>query len=327
MNTQLYPWQQRQWKSLLKVQRKNRLPNALLLSGIAGLGKTEFAKNFVRFLLCNTSSETPCNHCRNCRLLQANNHPDYFNVNLKEKSKNIRVEQIRVVCTSLKQTAQYGGYQIVIIEKADRMDRAAANALLKTLEEPPGKVLIILVSNTSYLLPATVQSRCQTLYFSSQPKEKTIAWLKEQLGDTEQAQLLLKMSENSPFKAIELAKKNSTELLEKLLTHLTDIYKGKRNPIAAVPGFLKSDLSLLLHLFSCLAFDIFRLQLGIQKNYITYEPYFSQLKTLGSIIKVESLSHFLTRIQQAEQQIKSGTNPNTQLLLEDLLLHWVHLCS
>src|SRR6185312_9049826 len=146
------------WNYLHQRRQNNSLPHALLLTGLPDL---EFPRLFSKSLLCLKPDleGKACNNCRTCSLMQAGSHPDFYQIEPEETGKTIRIDQIRELISELNQTAQQGGYKIAIIAPAEAMQMGAANALLKTLEEPAANTLIMLVSNQPGLLAATLRSR------------------------------------------------------------------------------------------------------------------------------------------------------------------------
>jgi DNA polymerase-3 subunit delta' len=235
----IYPWQQSQWQHLLTQQQSRRLPQALLFSGQRGLGKKDFALALAELVLCETGSEIACGICHSCQLFRAGSHPDFFMVYPEEEGKTIKVDQIRDLTASLNQTAQLNGYQVAVICPAEAMNVAAANALLKTLEEPPGPVLIILISHHLGGLPITIVSRCQKIAFFATDYAKTLNWLAPQVsGGEEQAQRLLKMANGAPLLALELASVNYLSLRDALLQHLVAMQQEQKNPIQGVDADL-----------------------------------------------------------------------------------------
>ena len=192
---------QQQFDLLKSAHAQNRLSHAYLLSGIAGLGKTDFAIEFSKFLLSDSSLST---------------HPDFMLIQPEEKSRAIKIDQIRALSDKLSRTSHAGGYQVVIISPADSMPIGAANALLKTLEEPQGNVIIFLIDNQEHILPKTIASRCQKIFFYPDSQETTLKNVDEKL----QAQIF---------------------------QHMQKIIINRVNPIAPVSDWIKQDLAMVLN--------------------------------------------------------------------------------
>ncbi len=150
---------------LRQLLADNRLPNALLFSGIEAIGKFLLAREFAKYILCREKDEAnPCHVCFSCKQADAQTHPDLYVI---DNEKEIKIEDIRSdLAEFLSKKPLYGNRKIVIINNADYMNDTSANALLKNLEEPPVDCLFILVSShTDRLLP-TIISRCNVLRFN-----------------------------------------------------------------------------------------------------------------------------------------------------------------
>ncbi len=177
------PWHEEPWQRLRQRRERGAMPHALMLQGPAGLGKRDFSDRLQNALLCEACEDgNACGHCRACRLLQAGTHPDRYRVSLEERSdgvlrKEIVVQQIRVLAERLSKASQFGGWQLAVIDPADAMNAAAANALLKTLEEPGERRLLILVADAPWRLPATIRSRCHLVQFRLPEAQSAVAWL------------------------------------------------------------------------------------------------------------------------------------------------------
>jgi DNA polymerase III subunit delta' len=322
--TDLYPWQQPQWQQLVSQYRQQRLPHALLFTGPTGLGKRTFAQHFARYLLCREAQESACGQCPGCRLTLVNNHPDLLSIAPEEAGKNIKVDQIREMIPVLSQTAQRAGYQIAIISPAEALNRAAANALLKTLEEPAGRVLLILVSHQPGALPATITSRCQRIAFTAGFGAES--WLQQQLqahNFTAEANLLLKIAEYAPLRALDLAQGQYLALRDQLLGHLLAVAQKKTTLLAPVSDFLKQDLKLWLDAFISLILDLARLHIGLETPALTNHDRFDLLQSLIRIYPLSNLWPFLTKLHQARcWLVNTQIHLNEQLLLESLLIDW-----
>ena len=188
-----YPWQQNSWDTLSQGRRNNHMPHALLLAGPEYCGKYDFALSLAKSLLCeNRDRETQlaCNNCKSCSLFEASSHPDYASVQLAEKKSQIVVDQIRKLNEFVYLSRSYEGSRVVIISPVERLNINAANSLLKTLEEPPEKTVLILVSsNPSQLIP-TIRSRCQVLHLPQPTLLQAREWLSEQIIESPPEELL-----------------------------------------------------------------------------------------------------------------------------------------
>lgn len=184
-----YPWHADAWQTLAADRR--RLPHALLVHGPRGIGKRAFALDVARWLLCETpTAQGACGDCAACRWFAQEAHPDFRLVQPADDGadegqerrggRSIAVRAIREVTEFLSLAAHQGGWRVVLIHPAEWMNVAAANALLKTLEEPPPQVLLMLVSNQPGRLPATVLSRCRRLPLAVPPAAMARAWLESQ---------------------------------------------------------------------------------------------------------------------------------------------------
>lgn len=172
------PWQQEHWQFFFRRLEQDRLPHALMLEGAAGTGKLKLAEAMTARLLClQAQAAQPCGVCRSCKLLAGGAHPDRFVVSPEEDSSVIKVEQIRAMIGALNLTTSVGSRKVVCIHPADAMTTAAANALLKSLEEPNGNATLILVSSDPGRLPVTIRSRCQPIVVALPGREAAAAWL------------------------------------------------------------------------------------------------------------------------------------------------------
>ena len=204
------PWQAA--SASLLLARRDRWPHALLITGPAGIGKRVLSAWLARVLLCETprADRSPCNLCPGCHYVSAGQHPDLRIVDTYEQADDevkavewIVVERIRALMQWAELTSHRGGAKVALIDPAERMNTAAANALLKTLEEPPANTHFLLVSHQPGRLPATIISRCQRL---AAPFPETIAartWLTEHGIDD--AEPLLAQAHGAPLAALALA--------------------------------------------------------------------------------------------------------------------------
>ena len=194
------PWHDPQWRRMERSIRSGRVPHALLLRGASGRGKAMFAGRLAALLLCG-SDAAPCGECASCRLCAAGSHPDRIEVGLAPDRREIVVDQIRTLIDSVGLTARFGRWKVVIVDPAGAMNRHAANTLLKTLEEPPGAAVFILVSSNHAQLFPTIRSRCQRIDFPVPDPAIALEWLRGRVPEPEAA---LALARGAPIGAVEM---------------------------------------------------------------------------------------------------------------------------
>lgn len=244
------PWLDVPWRRFTQRVNLDRMAHALLIDGPAGLGKGVLAERMAVWLLCLRPLETSaCGQCRSCRLLDPNGakaHPELHFLRCLEDKKEIIVDQIRELIDKLSLTTSISARKIALIEPAERLNKSAANALLKTLEEPPGETVLILVCNDASRLPITVRSRCQQIAVVKPSEDQALAWLK-QAGNLSGAQavLALRAAGGSPLNALEMVKNEQLERfteLQQLLAQLHNVPGGVSNASSRLADIESSQL-------------------------------------------------------------------------------------
>ncbi len=160
--------------------KSDNISHAYIFEGANGIGKRETALAFSSMLMCETD-DAPCGECKACQLIQQSSHPDFQEVYLDE-DKSISVEDIRNILKGIIIRPLYSKYKIFVINNADNMTIQAQNALLKSLEEPPGYIVFILTVQSGAAMTATIRSRCQRIFFNRLSYEELIAILKTKYG-------------------------------------------------------------------------------------------------------------------------------------------------
>jgi DNA polymerase III subunit delta' len=319
----LYPWQTSIWQLITKQVLENRCPHAILCKGPRGLGKVDFANQLAQFILCEQKRKMACGECRSCHLFLALNHPDFYSVQPLDKSKNIKIDQVRELSERLTKMSQRRGFQVALISPLEMMNVASGNALLKTLEEPQGSVILILVANQLASVPATMISRCQTLHFNYPKSENVLPWLQEKLTvDTEKARQLFRLSGCLPLLALEIGQGDYVQMRDSILKIMLQLLANKISVIEAVPQLLKQDLNQVLQLFFSIALDVMRLNSAFPEMAIENQDRLKPLNALQGKINVMTLAEWLSMLIKAKHDLTIITGLNVQLLLETLLLQW-----
>lgn len=201
---------------------QNRIPHAFLFYGMEGIGKRTTALTFAKALNCRENNHDACDACPSCRKADHHNHIDI--ITIEAEGQFIKIQSIRDLQGRMKFKPSEGEKRICIIDDADRMNDAAANALLKTLEEPPLSNIIILVSGRPFQLPATILSRCQRIRFSPLAEEAVASFLQRRLSlEAQEAQLLAASSGGSIARALEMHSGSYLSRRQEMMEMIADV--------------------------------------------------------------------------------------------------------
>ena len=229
MSQPFSPWQQRAYDQALEALEADRLGHGLLICGPAGLGKRAVADRLAQHLL---SAGDASSGNRSAQLIAAGSHPDLHLVSFgltKDGSKlrtEIVIEQMRELSQKLSLTPQYGTAQVAIVDPADAINRAACNALLKTLEEPAAGRYLWLIGSQPARLPATIRSRCQRLEFKLPPHDEALAWLLAQGHTPKEAGEALDAARGHPGLADEWLREGGLTLRKSIAGDLQKLERG-----------------------------------------------------------------------------------------------------
>ena len=315
-----YPWQLDVWTHLTRLQNDGRLPHALLVNGEKGSGKQVLVAGLAKKLLCKEAQEFACGQCKSCMLFSAGTHPDLVSVSLEEKARQLKVDQIRAVVDFVAKTSQMNGMKVVIIEPAEAMNINAANALLKCLEEPAGDTLLILVSHAPNRLLPTIRSRCQSLAMPKPELSEADSWLATSINDIPQRQKLLQLANGNPLLALDYWQNDVLSLYNDGIDKLLAIRGAQQSVVQVAEQLQKQDVLLWLQMNQKLLWQLIRVTMTEQSlTQVHLELFDSVVSQQGFQQRAYKL---LEVIQEAIRELQGPSNPNPQLLLETLLMHW-----
>lgn len=265
-------WLQQPWERLRQSLAENRLPHALLITGERGVGKRFFADQLAALLVCDQPDLTrgePCGHCKQCSLTAAGTHPD-IRLSTPEKSRMIRIDQIRALAAFAVASPQVAKRKIALIDRADQLNINAANALLKTLEEPVADLVLILVQESGRPILPTIRSRCQTQSIARPSADQASQWLQTQLSamnldapptDADCGQAL-GLAANAPRLALEYLTGDFLSQRNQAFEQFRQFMKGQLAVGEAAKPFKTLGLEASLSLFEGWAGDLARLGAG-----------------------------------------------------------------
>ena len=242
--------------------RKNRLAPALVLHGPEGVGKTLLALLLARTLTCPDAREAACGNCPSCRKIQPPDcrHPDIRR--LGPQGRDIRIQQIRDLIREIQVRPMEGKRRVFLIDPADRMTSEAANALLKTLEEPPPRSSILLVTSKYHSLLPTVRSRCQVIRLQTVDRDTVYRFMVEaEQREESEADLIASLCEGRIAQAATFDVQDYCKRRDRLLSMIGDL-KGRHYGSAVIHHAeqlshqveeLRRNLDILLLLFRDIA--------------------------------------------------------------------------
>jgi DNA polymerase-3 subunit delta' len=210
---------------LRRTLERGRFPHAFLFAGPEGIGKRKLARTLAQALLCERSSEAsldPCEVCPSCLQVKTGNHPDVLEVARPEDKHELPIKVIRDLCLELGLKPMHGTRRVAIIDDADDLNDEAANAFLKTLEEPPPGAVLILIGTSAELQLDTIVSRCRVVRFDPLPVTELAAVLLEQgvTPDPDEAARLADLGDGSVARARGLADPELEHFRRSLITEL-----------------------------------------------------------------------------------------------------------
>lgn len=206
-------------KELLnKIVKSNNIIHSYMFTGEEGIGKKLFAIEFAKMVLCTSNEEKPCNKCKSCIEFNGKSNPDF---EIIENSGNIKIDQIRLFQTKIAEKPITSSKKVYIIDDAHTMTREAQNCLLKTLEEPPEYIMIILITSNENMIINTIKSRCMKINFQRIEDDLLKKYLQENYDINEISESMLDTIGGSIKKAILLKDKEEIyKDVEKIISNL-----------------------------------------------------------------------------------------------------------
>ncbi|MGB7481464.1 MAG: DNA polymerase III subunit delta' [Burkholderiaceae bacterium] len=343
MGNSVFPWQIDDWRRLRQLAA--RLPHALLFHGAEGIGKTCFAEAFAQALLCQAPDAEghACGTCASCGWFAQGNHPDYRCVRpealeaadddeaadedgkkgakSKTPSKDIRIDQIRALADFMNISTHRRGVRVVLLYPAEALNAPAANALLKTLEEPPPDTVFLLVTHNPDRLLPTILSRCRKFALALPAPDAALAWLRQQGVAAADAEMWLAEQGGAPLAARALAEGGEREAMEEFLRQLAQ--PGVDGALKAAEKLQKVPLPEQVAWLQRWLYDLFALKLAGRVRY--YPRYRKELAALAGRAEAGALAQ---AIKSAGERAAVAAHPlSPRLFIEDMLIEYSTIFS
>jgi len=339
MSNPLFSWQSQSWDYFQSL--RGRMPHAFLLYGPQGIGKTLFAEHMAQSLLCDNPDAQghACQVCGSCGWFSQYSHPDYRRVRpelldeeeasatdaeseaapktskaSKAPSKEIVINQIRGLSDFMNISTHRQGKRVIVLYPAEALNIPAANALLKSLEEPNADTVFILVSNSLDKLLPTILSRCHKFALAMPEREQALLWLQAQ--GIKDADIWLAQQGGSPLAALEMAQSDSRSDLDEFLRQLSK--PSVDSSLKLADKMQKMEVPPTIAWMQRWLYDIFSFK---QTGRIRYHPrYEREIKALAVRVDTDSL---LKIIKSTNERQAIASHPlSAKLFLEDMLLEY-----
>lgn len=246
--------------------------------------------------------------------------PDHPDVHLIQPDQQfIRVAAIRDMIHTISLASRT--WRIFVLRPADTLHPAAANALLKTLEEPTPNTLLILLSALPHRLPATIRSRCQILAFQPATTTQAKTWLQQQQAEIDWEPLLA-LSGQAPLAALAALESDRAERIQALVESLTALSTGHTQPMQLVSLWAKQPFGELLNDFTVICYDMVRLSAGYAQGLFLLQAV-DALQSLSAKVHLTSLLRFIEQLNRLKRQ--QQVNLNTSMCVEALVSSWLAL--
>ncbi len=342
MNT-LLPWQGESWQQWQLL--RERLPHAILFHGPEGIGKTAFAEACAQSLLCETpvADGHACGKCDACGWFTQYSHPDYRRVrpeilddgegaegedgeaetkkakSTKAPSKEIKIDQVRALSDFMNISTHRSGMRVITLYPAEALNTAAANSLLKMLEEPPPRTMFLLVTNSIDRLLPTILSRCRKFALTMPNKDEALAWLKEQ--QVRDADGWLAEQGGAPLTAFESSQAGTRETMDEFLQQLAQ--PGVDGALKAADRLQKTPVPELVSWLQRWLYDVLSVKLSGTIRY--YPRYKKELGALAARVEVGNLLQVIKSVNERRAIADHPLAP--KLFIEDMLLDYSTLFS
>ncbi|WP_293775918.1 DNA polymerase III subunit delta' [uncultured Oxalicibacterium sp.] len=337
----LYPWHHAAWEQW--QQLRERLPHAILFHGPQGTGKTAFAEACAAALLCETPTTQghACGSCDACGWFAQYSHPDYRRVrpealeddategedegeskkakSTKAPSKDIKIDQVRALGDFMNISTHRSGVRVVLLHPAEALNTAAANSLLKMLEEPPPHTVFLLVSNGLDRLLPSILSRCRKFALPMPEHAQALQWLSAQ--DLRDAESWLAEEGGAPLAALEASQNENREAMDLLLRQLAQ--PSVEGALKTADALQKTPVLSLVTWQQRWLYDVLACKLSDRVRY--YPRYRKELARVAERVETAAVLQAQKAIGERRAIAEHPLSP--KLFVEDMLLEYTAIFS
>lgn len=318
-----YPWLNSSYRQLIGQHQQQRGHHALLIQALPGMGDDALAWGISRWLICQQRDGLKsCGHCHACQLMQAQTHPDWYRLEAEKGKSSLGVDAVRGVTEKLYHHAQQGGAKVVWLPDAQQLTEAAANALLKTLEEPPRNTWFILGSREPARLLATLRSRCLVWHLAPPDEAQSLQWLHKQCGAELSARTAaLRLTSGAPAAALELLDNKVWQQRQQVCQALLAAIKD--DVLTLLPALHHDDAARRIGWLCSLLVDALKWQQG-GGEFIANVDCQPLIAEIAALLPIQALDASLRQWISCRDRLLHVVAVNRELLLTEQLLSWEH---
>ncbi|MDU6536317.1 DNA polymerase III subunit delta' [Mixta calida] len=319
-----FPWLNPVYRQVIMQHQAGRAHHALLVQALPGMGDGELVWAISRWLLCQRRDGLKsCGQCHGCQLMLAGTHPDWHRLATEKGKSALGIDSVRDVNEKLFNHAQQGGAKVVWLPDAGQLTEAAANALLKTLEEPPQNTWFFLSSpEPSRLLP-TLRSRCLRLHLAPPDEQQSLAWLQKQhQGEPEAIRTALRLSSGAPGAALSLLETQNWTQRQALCDALSVALE--EDVLALLPQLNHDNAVARIAWLTTLLTDALKWQQSGDR-FLTNTDRPQLVQQLAQRLPAAALDKSLRQWLLCRDRLSHIVAVNRELLLTEQLLNWESL--
>lgn len=317
-----YPWLRSSYEQIIASHQAGCAHHALLIHSLPGMGEQSLIYAISRWLMCQQpDGQKSCGHCRSCQLMQAVTHPDHYRLEPETGKSILGVDAIRQLSGKLYEHARMGGNKLIWLLQAEQLTESAANALLKTLEEPPQNSWFLLSCYQPQRIPATLRSRCICWHLAPPDPDYALAWLsRENPAPAGELQMALRLTGGAPLAALQLLQPQYAQPRQLLCQQLAETsHRGDWYRLLAA---LDNDQVIQhLHWLASLMLDAMKYQQGAA-NWLVNLDQQPLIQQLAARLSQALLNWLIPALFHCREQLLSVAGLNRELMLAELLLEW-----
>lgn len=316
-----YPWLNNSYRQIISQHQTQRAHHALLIQALPGMGDDALVWGIGRWLMCRQPDGLKsCGSCHACQLMQAGTHPDWYRLEAEKGKSALGIDAVRSVTEKLYHHSQQGGAKVVWLPDAGQLTEAAANALLKTLEEPPKNTWFLLSCHEPSRLLATLRSRCLQWHLAPPDEMQSLNWLQKQCAaGLNERTAALRLSSGAPAAALMLLEEKNWQQRQLVCQALPAAIQG--DLLSLLPALNHDDAARRIGWLCSLLVDAVKWQQG-GGAWISNVDCQALVMQIASLLPATAIDASLRQWLTCRDRLLNVVAVNRELLLTDQLLSW-----